>query len=172
MNDKEPISFGRSFTAIAWLLALVLLGFVFQDLLDDQYNPNQEPTLQTDNSGNSKVILQKNRYGHYVSSGQINGKEVTFLLDTGATNVSIPAPVAASLNLKKGLKYQVQTANGVIDVYQTQLNDLRIGDITLYNVRANINPHMDDDEVLLGMSVLGQLEFRQRGDQLILQEQF
>ena len=51
---------------------------------------------------------------------------------------------------------------------QTEINKLSIGQITLYNVDANINPGMQSGHVLLGMSALKQLEFTQRGNTLIL----
>ena len=62
----------------------------------------------------------------------------------------------------------VRTANGSLRVAQTYINELKLGDIRLTNVRANLNPGMQDNEILLGMSALKQLEFTQRGDWLIL----
>jgi aspartyl protease family protein len=172
MTENDTTSgIGKSFVWIAWLIGLALLAFVFQDLLDEQYNPNQDPKLSLQNNGKAEVTLQQNRQGHYVTNGAINGVNVTFLLDTGATQVSIPAHIAEKLSLTAGSKYRVQTANGSITVYQTQLNELRIGNIYLYNVAAHINPSMDADEILLGMSALKRVEFRQTGKQLILREQ-
>tara|TARA_R110002012_G_scaffold52142_1_gene134004 strand:- start:495 stop:1016 length:522 start_codon:yes stop_codon:yes gene_type:complete len=164
-------SFGKYFIWIAWFIGIALLVFVFQDLLDQQYNPNQDPKLSLQSNGKAQVTLQQNRQGHYVTNGAINGTAVTFLLDTGATQVSIPARIADTLSLQAGDKYRVQTANGTITVYQTQLNELRIGNIYLYNVAAHINPSMASDEILLGMSALKRVEFSQTGKQLILREQ-
>jgi aspartyl protease family protein len=93
---------------------------------------------------------------------------VVFLLDTGATNVSVPLHLANSLNLVGGVTYPVQTANGIVQVTQTTIAQLSIGDIQLYNVQANINPADQSDEILLGMSALRQLEFTQKGEWLIL----
>lgn len=169
-NDVTT-SFGKSFVWIAWVIGLALLVFVFQDLLDDQYNPNQDPKLSLQSNGQAQVTLQQNRQGHYLTNGAINGEKVTFLLDTGATQVSIPAHIAEKLSLQAGGKSRVQTANGSITVYQTQINELRIGNIYLYNVAAHINPSMNANEILLGMSALKRVEFRQTGKQLILREQ-
>jgi len=172
MNDNDATSnFGKYFSWIAWLLAILLLFFVFQDYLDNAWNPNQQPTIRLSKTGQAEVILKQNRQGHYVAKGNINDSPVTFLLDTGATQVSIPARVAQRLNLSgKGESY-VQTANGDTRVYQTTLTQLSIGDIFLYNVPANINPAMQGDEVLLGMSALKHIQFQQTGKQLILREQ-
>ena len=173
MSNKDvSTNFGKSFVWIAWFIGIALLVFVFQDLLDGQYNPNQDPQVSLQSNGKAEVILQQNRQGHYVTTGAINDTKVTFLLDTGATQVSVPAHIADKLSLQAGNKYRVQTANGSISVYQTTINELRIGNIYLYNVAAHINPSMDADEILLGMSALKRVEFRQTGKQLILREQF
>jgi aspartyl protease family protein len=169
-NDTN-LQFGKFFTWIAWLLALALLAFAFQDLLDTQNNPNQNPQYSLNQQGLAEVVLKQNRQGHYLSKGKINEQEVVFLVDTGATEVSVPAHIAAQLNLPSYGKYRVQTANGSVIVQQTNLDQLSIGNIFLYNVRANINPGMRDDEILLGMSALRKVAFEQSGKQLILREQ-
>lgn len=171
MNENETTPFAKSFVWVAWLLALGLLAFVFQDVLNSQYNPNQDPEISLQQNGKAQVKLNQNRQGHYVTNGAINATEVTFLLDTGATNVSIPAHIAEQLSLKAEGQQRVNTANGTITVYRTTLNELRIGNIFLYNVSANINPKMKSNEILLGMSALKRVEFRQTGKQLILREQ-
>ena len=100
-------SFGKYFIWVAWFIGIALLVFVFQDLLDEQYNPNQDPKLSLQSNGKAQVTLQQNRQGHYVTNGAINGTAVTFLLDTGATQVSIPAHIAETLSLQAGDKYRV-----------------------------------------------------------------
>lgn len=116
----------------------------------------------------AEVILQRNRMGHYVANGEINNQPVRFLLDTGATSISLPAEVAQRLGLKGTRKHQVETANGTITVSATRLHQVSLGGITLHNVRAHINPHMDGEDVLLGMTFLKHLEMIQRGNTLTL----
>jgi aspartyl protease family protein len=167
-DDTRKI--GRVFVWIAWLLGIGMLVFVFQDILDEQHNPNASPDLYLNQAGKSEVHLKQNRYGHYVTGGRINEQAVTFLLDTGATEVSIPSHIAEQLNLPVLGNYPVQTANGTVKVYQTRLEQLSIGNIFLYNVSAHINPGMQSDQILLGMSALRKIEFSQTGKQLILRE--
>ena len=64
----------------------------------------------------------------------------------------------------------VQTANGTTTAYATRLDSLQLGEIEVHNVKAQINPSMDSDEVLLGMSVLKHLDFNQQGDILTLRQ--
>jgi aspartyl protease family protein len=164
---QDPSKFGKWMLIAFWLTGLVLLTIFFSNVLEKQRNPNQSPQSSM-NGQNVEVKLKRNRMGHYVATGLINGQTVTFLLDTGATNVSVPAHLARGLGLSAGQAYMASTANGNVTVYQTKINKLDLGSITLNDVNASINPGMQNDEVLLGMSVLKHLEFTQRGDWLIL----
>ncbi|ALO36272.1 aspartyl protease [Colwellia sp. MT41] len=171
MTEVDPTNkMAKIFVWIAWIIALALLMFLFQDILDEQYNPNSQPEMRLTADGQAEVILAQNRQGHYLASGTINGTAVTFLLDTGATQVSIPAHIAEQLDLVVQGSYRVQTANGTITVYKTEIAQLSLGNIFLYNVAAHINPAMKADEILLGMSALKQVDFYQTGKQLILRE--
>jgi aspartyl protease family protein len=151
----------------AWIVGMGMLVLFFDKLLDKQTNPNQNP-ISSQGQGGIEVSLKRNKYGHYVSAGLINGKPVVFLLDTGATDVSIPMHMAQQLGLDIGARHYVQTANGSVQVASTQIDQLAIGAITLNNVAANLNPGVTDDEILLGMSALKHLDFSQNGDWLVL----
>ncbi|BFM17641.1 TIGR02281 family clan AA aspartic protease [Maricurvus nonylphenolicus] len=166
-SDTQP--FGKGMLILAWLVALGLLTLFFRNWEEQRNNPNQDPSSSV-NNGIREVILEGNRRHHYVANGKINGQEVTFLLDTGATDVVIPAKLASKLKLQKGPSGYAQTANGIVEVFSTRLNTLDLGSIHLTNVRASINPAMKDQAILLGMSALKQVEFTQRNGQLILRQ--
>lgn len=160
---------GSWMVILGWILVLGLLSMYFSRYLDKQNNPNQD--MEFSQTGvNNEIELQRNRYGHYVADGKINGKPVVFMLDTGATDISIPEKVAQRLRLKAGMKFYVDTANGEIGVYGTQLNSVSLGPIELHNVNANINPYFDGEEILLGMSFLKHLHFSQNGDKLLIRQ--
>lgn len=161
---------GGGMIAAMWLLLIALMVFLFSGILEKQTNPNQQVNSVTTARGVAEVTLLRNKFGHYITNGFINGLPVTFMLDTGASDVSIPESVARRLQLRKGYPNQYSTANGVITAWTTKLDDVAIGDIHLHQVRASINPAMDDDKILLGMSFLKQIEFTQRGDELILRQ--
>ncbi len=152
----------------AWVGVAVLLTWFFSDYLDSQWNPNRSVVSRVNVDAQKEVVLQRNRYGHYVATGRINGESVVFLLDTGATHVSVPEHIAIRIGLQRGDPVQVSTANGVTTVYSTLLKEVQLGDILLQNIRADINPHFEEDEILLGMAFLKHLEFTQRGDTLVL----
>ena len=157
------------FTLGGWMVGFLILALAFSKILDHQDNPNQ--SLATSESGKSQQIeLKRNRNGHYVFNGEINQKPVRFLVDTGATMTSIPSSLQQYLNLQAGQPFQVSTANGVTTAYMTRLDEVKLGDIRLTNVRASLNPGLADDSILLGMNVLKNLELIQRGNSLIIRQ--
>ena len=168
-SDKHGTSrLGKGMTLAAWIIALGLFTLFFENRLDRQRNPNQSVYTRINDSGVHEVILKRNRYGHYVTSGEVNNHAVEFLLDTGASDVAIPARLAEQMGLRRGAPVQYQTANGVVTAYRTTLDSVSIGPILIRDVPASINPGLQDMEILLGMSVLKRIEFTQRGDTLIL----
>ncbi|MCJ8168531.1 retropepsin-like aspartic protease family protein [Atopomonas sediminilitoris] len=172
MSEQPPASStrssGRVMMIIAWIIGIWLAARFFAQLEERQVNPNSVPVSEQLSDGSVEVILKRNRHGHYVASGTINGQPVVYLLDTGATDVAIPQALAQRLALERGAPVQLATANGVSSGYRTQLQRLTLGDLRLTNVRATVAPNLTGGEVLLGMSALKQLEFTQRGDELRL----
>lgn len=114
------------------------------------------------------VELQRNQAGHYVAEGRINGSPVLFILDTGATDVSMSLPLARRLGLPLRPGGVTQTANGLVATWTTHLDSVDLGGLVVRNVRSSVLPNMPEDGVLLGMSYLQQLELTQRGDTLTL----
>jgi len=152
----------------AWLLLILLLTFLFSRWLDHQQNPNRYLKVESDIKGSVQLVLQRNRSGHYVAPGSINNQPVIFLLDTGATHVALSQSLAERVGLKKGSSATSMTANGSVRSWLAIIDQVRLGPITQFKVRASIMPAMSNDEVLLGMSFLKHLELIQKGDQLII----
>lgn len=153
-----------------WLLLFALLAMFFDDWLEKERNPNQQVESAIDASGVREVILQRNRFGHYNVTGEINGHTVEFLLDTGATDISVPSSVADKIGLRRLYEVEFYTANGLARGFGTKINEVRVGEIVLSGLKASINPNVDDEVILLGMAFLKQIEFTQRGDVLILRQ--
>lgn len=158
---------GKVMLVLAWIAGLLLATQFFGNWERARHNPNEAP-LSLQGNGYVEVQLAGNGQGHYLLKGGINGRQVLFLLDTGATDVAIPAALARELGLHAGSPVAVNTANGRSTGHRTRLDELTLGDIRLQDVRALIVPGMDGDEVLLGMSALKQLEFTQRDGILVL----
>ncbi|MEX6501475.1 retropepsin-like aspartic protease family protein [Pseudomonas zhanjiangensis] len=160
---------GRVMLVLAWGAGLLLATRFFGDWEDNQRNPNRSPE-SVHGSDFVEVQLASSRQGHYLAGGQINGAPVTFLLDTGATQVAVPVELARRLGLQPGAPILISTANGQATAHRTRLGSLKLGDIVLRDVDALIAPGMTGEEVLLGMSALKQLEFTQRAGTLVLRQ--
>jgi aspartyl protease family protein len=161
---------GRGMFVFLFIISLGLLTLLFDRLLDHQRNPNQNLASQPSIGQTKEVVLKRNRLGHYVATGLINGQAVELMLDTGASDIVIPASLANHLDLKWGPPVVYRTANGTITAYTTRLLRVELGPIVLENLHGSINPHMDDKDVLLGMSFLKHLEFNQQGEYLTLHQ--
>jgi len=156
-------------TVAAWLIFLAILFVTFDYLLSQRDNPNQN--IATVISGYQKeVILRRNSHGHYVTNGTINGYDVVFLLDTGATDIAIPESLANEIGLHKGQDIYVKTANGNTRAFNTRLDSAAIGDIRLYDLNATILTNISGDEVLLGMNFLKHFELIQKGNTLTIKQ--
>jgi len=169
-NEDPNKKMGFTMIIAMWLIIFAMLAWFFSGVLDHQNNPNQAVVTQYMADNVKEVVLQRNRFGHYVTDGEINGVPVEFMLDTGATGVVVPADLARKLSLTKGSPITVQTANGAVNAYAIKLDRVAIGDISLPRVKAILNPADQSDVVLLGMSFLKHIEFTQRGDTLILRQ--
>ncbi|HSH92102.1 MAG TPA: TIGR02281 family clan AA aspartic protease [Ramlibacter sp.] len=88
----------------------------------------------------SRIVLTVDRGGHFFSQGSINGQAVNFMVDTGATSVSIGVPDAERLgiNYKAGELGRSSTANGVINTWRVKLKSVRIGDVEVFDVDASV----------------------------------
>ncbi len=120
------------------------------------------------------ITLGANSQGHFLSMGQVNGRAVQFLVDTGATSVSIPSSLADSsgIDYRKGQRVYTQTANGVATAYRIVFDSVTLGDITIYQVDGIVMEGKGMDVALLGMSFLNRMEMRRDGPQMTLMKRF
>ena len=118
-----------------------------------------------------RVSIKVDALGMYKTSGQINGKTVEFLVDTGATLVSMSSGLAEQLKIKyeKGKKVQMMTAKGPSIAYVVKLNKVKVGDIELYNIIGSVSDDMTG-RTLLGMSFLGKLNMKREGKYMVLEK--
>jgi aspartyl protease family protein len=150
------------------LIAIVLAGYFWKPTVLVPVLNAQEPKSNHVVGGGIEVVLEQDRFGHYIFIGEINNKRVKFLLDTGATMISVPTLVAKYLKMPFGKTYYSETANGKALSYRSVVNNVKVGDISLFNVDASIAAGMEGDEILLGMSFLKNLTIKQENGKMIL----
>ena len=123
--------------------------------------------------GSGTIVMTADNQGHFYVTGSVNGATVRFLVDTGATMVSLGASDARRIGLdfNRGQKGMTQTANGQSVVSKVQLDTVRIGDVTLHNVDALIH-QTEMPMALLGMSFLNRMEMQRDGSTMTLRKRF
>jgi aspartyl protease family protein len=123
--------------------------------------------------GGTQIVLTAGSGGHFFTPGTINGKSVQFLVDTGATYVSMGAAQAQQLGVdfSKGQRTFSNTANGQIVVYKVKLASVRVGDVQLYEVDGLVS-QMPMEAVLLGNSFLTRFQMKRENDTMTLTKRY
>ena len=150
-----------------WVAALGLLGGFY--LLFSTLENGSGTVSSVDSNGAAMVVLEQDRNGHYEAEGQINGQPVTFLVDTGATDVALPESAARALGLEFGPRIRVMTAAGPAKAWATRLDEVTVGGIRRQNVRATITDG-EFNGILLGMSFLKHYSLQQTDGRLVIRE--
>ncbi len=153
--------------ALLWVLVLGGGTWLVQGWLDAR-QADRAPEWSSDDSGRPSLILKADRYGQFVVTGSANDQDVAFLVDTGASGISIPGSIAETLNLPRGRAFDVMTANGSTRVHRTRIDTLSIGPFTRHDVTAHINPGLEGSTALLGMNFLRHYEILHRGGELTI----
>lgn len=119
----------------------------------------------------TSIVLPMGSGGHFSATGSINGKQVNFLVDTGATSVALSQSEANRIGLdwKRGRPGLSQTANGTVPVHAVNLTSVRVGDVEIANVAAVVLPS-DMPMVLLGNSFLNRFTMRRDSDVMRLEK--
>jgi len=133
----------------------------------------QNVVSQKGTDGPQEAKLVADSRGHYQVQGAINGQSVRFLVDTGATMVSLGASDASRIGIdwRKGQPGMAQTANGMARAWKVRLDNVRVGDITLNGVDGLVH-ESDMPIALLGMSFLSRTEMRNEGSTMTLKKRF
>jgi len=123
--------------------------------------------------GGKRMVLTASDGGHFFTQGQINGRAVQFMVDTGATGVGLSSVDAdrIGLNYKSGQALRISTANGVIRGWRVKLGSVRIGDVVVHEVDASVSEGQMP-YVLLGNSFLSRFQMTRTNDQMVLLKQY
>ena len=121
----------------------------------------------------NRIILVAGTGGHFLTAGQINGKAVQFMVDTGATSVAMGAQDAerAGINFKAGQPVMVSTANGNVQGFRIRLDSVRVGDVEVFGVDAVVIPQ-PMPYMLLGNSFLTRFQMIRENDQMTLTRRY
>ena len=119
--------------------------------------------------GGREIVLTAGSGGHFTTDGQINGKAVSFLVDTGASAIAMGQADAdrIGLNYKNAPRGFAGTANGRVPISVVTLSSVRVGDVEVANVEAVVMPSAMQ-HVLLGNSFLTRFQMKRDNDTMRL----
>jgi len=122
-----------------------------------------------------EVQVWRNTTGMYTTVGSINGLPVSFLVDTGATQVAMNAGQARRLGIDyhvTGRPAEVTTASGVERAWLLMLDSVKVGELEVRNVAAVVLEGAQPEVTLLGMSYLGRMEISNDGRLMTLKKKY
>jgi aspartyl protease family protein len=158
MTRREPAA--KLITmALAWI-AIFGAGFVlftFRDNLGWVAQRLRAEAVGTPVSEGNETRIPMAIDGHFWIDAQLNGHDVKFLVDSGATTTTIDRNTAqrAGIDVSRGRDQYVRTGNGVIRVASGRADELTVGQIRRRDVALEIADN--DDLNVLGMNYLSTL---------------
>jgi aspartyl protease family protein len=158
MTRREP--FARQLTMVRAWVAIFGAGFVlltFRDNLGWVAERLKAEAIGTPVEQGLETRIPMSIDGHFWVTAQLNGHDVKFLVDSGATTTTVDRDTAkaAGVEISPRRDLFVRTGNGVIRVASGRANVLRIGGITRHDVALEIADN--DDLNVLGMNYLSSL---------------
>ena len=120
------------------------------------------------------VTLFAEKNGHFFADATVNGTHIDFLVDTGASVIALTELDARRIGLDLNAldyRHKFSTANGIAHAAIITLDEVRIGDITVHDVKASVHRDVGLSQSLLGMSLLKKLSsFRMDGTRLVMEQ--
>lgn len=129
------------------------------------------PAAESSAAASRTMTLRAGPGGHFWVDADVDGTAMPFVIDTGATSVTLSKDAAELLGLRLSQRDFTQphhTAGGIVHAAPVRLREVRIGALVVRDVEAAVNPRLRGVS-LLGMSFLGRLDgYEVRGDRLML----
>ncbi|RMX02966.1 TIGR02281 family clan AA aspartic protease [Corticibacter populi] len=140
---------------LLWLVWIAVIGALY--LVMNQLLAPPAAIYRAADGG--ELQLPRHRDGHFYVDGSVNGVPVRFMVDTGASIVSVSDAVARAAGLEGGRSITFQTANGPREGRVVRAERLSLGaapdGFTLQGIEVGTGLAIgSSDEALLGQNVL------------------
>ena len=119
------------------------------------------PQAQEEVTYGRTLTFDADSQGHYEVKARVNGRHIGFMVDSGASLVTLRASDAAEVGIRPlpaDYTANVSTANGQVKAARASLDRIEIGNITVYDVPALVLPDEALGRNLLGVSFLSKLK--------------
>lgn len=162
-SEPTPQSVARRSTLLFLLFWLVVMGVMYWAM--QSFMEPVQAKVQADGS----VRIERGHDGHFRVKGSINGQSVTFMVDTGASMISVTEALAEQAGLEGGERARFRTANGERDGRIVVADEVKVASLTVRNLRVGTGYTGDDTEdALLGQNFLRHFDVQMSGDEMLL----
>lgn len=156
----SPTKTGLIPMMIFWLAVMGLL----YALMTHYLKPKQAQVL-----ANGDLVITRSQDGHFYTTGIINGKEAKFMVDTGASLVSVSEKFAQKAFIRGGVSTTFRTANGDRPGRVVEGVVVSIGPVSVTNVKVGVGLRGgNEDEALLGQSFLSKFDISMNKNEMVL----
>ncbi len=156
----SPTKTGLIPMMVFWCVVMGLLYVVMTHYL----KPKQAQVL-----ANGDLVITRSHDGHFYAVGTINGKEANFMVDTGASLVSVSEKFAQQAFIRGGVPTTFHTANGSRPGRVVEGLGVSIGPVSVTNVKVGVGLNLGDEkDALLGQSFLSKFDITMTKNQMVL----
>lgn len=155
---------GALVITLVWLVVAAVLygGFKWLEARERQH-------LQPYQGEHGELVIPRYPDGHFYVAGEVNRVPVLFLVDTGATAVSVSEPQARQAQLPRGRTVTLRTANGerpgeLVHGIPVRVGHLAFNDTTVISGLVGMGPQ----QALLGQSFLRHFDIELRQREMVL----
>lgn len=159
-NAVSPTKTGLIPMMIVWCVVMGLLYLGMTHYL----KPKQATVL-----ANGDLVINRSQDGHFYTTGTINGREAKFLVDTGASLVSVSEKFAQKALIRGGFPTTFKTANGERPGHVVDGVGVSIGPVSATNIKVGVGiSGGDENDALLGQSFLSKFDISVIKNQMVL----
>lgn len=163
---QKTTLWGALTIAAVWLAVAGVLYLVFEHM-----EAKREAKLKPYALSTGDLVIPRQRDGHFHVKGEVNGQAVNFLVDTGASHVSVSQTLATQAGLPSGQNITLHTANGQLPGQLVRNVPVRAGHLVLNNTSVTIGlAGMPPDQALLGQAFLKHFDVEIRRDEMLLRQ--
>jgi aspartyl protease family protein len=173
-GEQKLLSKGETFNGVTLISASARGAVVSIHGEEKKLGLNQSIGSSYKKPDRAKSTIYPDEQGMYYVNGKINGRGLRFLIDTGATYVTMSGQQAAMIGIdyRQGVKGFVNTASSIVPVWQIVLDRVSVGDISVPNVAATVIEGSRPHNALLGNSFLKFTQLERTGSVMELRKRY
>ena len=163
---QKTAQLGALAIAAVWLAVAGVLYLVF-----DRIEHNRQASLKPYALDSGDLVIPRQRDGHFHVEGEVNRQPVRFLVDTGASHVSVSQTLATQAGLPAGQSITLHTANGPRQGQLVRSVPVRVGNLVLNDTSVAVGlSGLEPQQALLGQAFLRHFDVEIRRDEMVLRQ--